>query len=175
MLNTQCEFTWDVVAPNRGVRGRAGSSTIRNLRLVAEEVCECESELCESPAETVKFMAGAFAQFPDQEQFWMIPLNRKNRALGRQLITVGTVCSTLASPREVFRAAILASASGVVVVHNHPSGDSTPSAADIRMTRTLKMAGEVIDIPLLDHVVIGDPRHDPSGLGYYSFRQAGMI
>lgn len=174
-MNTQSEFAWDVTTQSIGVRRRPQSAAIRNLRLVSDVVCECESELVERADATVRFMAGAFEQFPDQEQFWVIPLNRKSRALGRLLVSVGTVSSTLASPREVYRAAILASASAVVVVHNHPSGDPTPSAADIRMTRTLRDAGVAIDIQLLDHVVIGDPRHDPSGLGYYSFRQSGMI
>ena len=78
-------------------------------------------------------------------------------------------------PREVFRAAIETSASAVVCVHNHPSGDPSPSAADVRVTRTLREAAQTVDIALLDHVIVGDAAHDPTGLGYYSFRDAGVL
>ncbi len=109
------------------------------------------------------------------EKFWVLCLNRRNRLLRQVEITSGTAGSTLVHPREVFRAAIEASASAVVCVHNHPSGDPAPSAADVRVTRTLREAAQTIDIALLDHVIVGDPRHDPIGLGYYSFCDAGVL
>lgn len=109
------------------------------------------------------------------EKFWVVCLNRKNRLLKCVEITSGTAHSTLAHPREVFREAIKESASAILCAHNHPSGDPTPSSADIRMTRQLRDASAAVDIPLLDHVIIGQPNTDPSGLGYYSFREAGLI
>jgi DNA repair protein RadC len=107
--------------------------------------------------------------------FYVVCLSRKNRPLGRHRVTTGTATAALAHPREVFRVAILANACAVVCVHNHPSGDPSPSAADIQLTRQLREASAVMDIPLLDHLVIGDRDDDPLGVGFYSFRSAGLI
>lgn len=109
------------------------------------------------------------------EKFWVLCLNRRNRLLRQVEITSGTAGSTLVHPREVFRAAIEASASAIVCVHNHPSGDPAPSAADIRVTRSLRQAAETVDITLLDHVIVGDSAHDPQGLGHYSFHESGIV
>lgn len=91
-----------------------------------------------------------------QEAFCVLTLNTKNRLIRRHLVSLGTVSSTLVAPREVFRPAIGDGASSVIIAHNHPSGDSSPSAHDIKITRKLKEAGELIDIPLIDHLIIGD-------------------
>ncbi len=109
------------------------------------------------------------------EKFWVLCLNRKNRVLKCIEITSGTANTTLAHPREVFREAIAESASAILCAHNHPSGDPTPSSADIKMTRLLRDASQTVDIPLIDHVILGQPQADPGGLGYYSFREAGLI
>jgi DNA repair protein RadC len=120
-------------------------------------------------------MDGAFAESPMQESFYVVCLNRKNRPLCRTRITLGSATSALVHPREVFRAAVLASATGIVCVHNHPSGDPAPSAADLAVTRQLREAARVMDIELLDHLVIGRKDDDPAGMGYFSFRSAGLI
>lgn len=109
------------------------------------------------------------------EKFWVLCLNRKNRLIKCTEITSGTANSTLAHPREVFREAIKESASAILCAHNHPSGDPTPSSADIKMTRQLRDASQTVDIAFVDHVVLGQSLADPSGLGYYSFREAGLI
>jgi DNA repair protein RadC len=109
------------------------------------------------------------------EKFWVLCLNRRNRLIRRIEVTSGTAGSTLVHPREVFREAIKEAATAVVCVHNHPSGDPAPSAADIRVTRTLREAARTVDIALLDHVIVGESRHDPTGLGFYSFRDAGVL
>ncbi|MBP6508027.1 MAG: DNA repair protein RadC [Opitutaceae bacterium] len=109
------------------------------------------------------------------EKFWVLSLNRKNRLIKCTAVTSGTATSALAHPREVFREAMRVSATAVVCVHNHPSGDPAPSAADIQVTRQLRDAAKTVDIELLDHVIIGQPTADPTGRGYYSFREAGVI
>jgi DNA repair protein RadC len=76
------------------------------------------------------------------------------------MITLGTATSTVAAPREVFRGAILAGATALVVAHNHPSGDPAPSAADVQITRVLREAAKIIDIELIDHVVVLSKRLD---------------
>jgi len=109
------------------------------------------------------------------EKFWVLCLNRKNRLLKQVEITSGTATSSLAHPREVFREAIRHGATALVCVHNHPSGDPAPSAADVQVTRQLREAAKAVDIELLDHVIIGGTATDPRGLGYYSFREAGVL
>ena len=109
------------------------------------------------------------------EKFWVLCLNRKNRLIRQVEITSGTATSSLAHPREVFREAVHHGAASVVCVHNHPSGDPAPSAADVQVTRQLRDAARALDIELLDHVIVGQPGADPRGTGYYSFREAGVL
>ena len=109
------------------------------------------------------------------EKFWVLCLNRKNRLLKRIEVTSGTATAALAHPREVFREAVREAATAIVCVHNHPSGDPAPSAADIQVTRQIRDAAKALDIDLLDHVIVGQPANDPTGLGYYSFRAAGLV
>ena len=102
-----------------------------------------------------------------QEAFVVIAMNTKNRVIARHLVSIGIVDSALVHPREIFRPAILDGASSVILAHNHPSGDSCPSAEDIKITRQLVQAGGHIGIKVLDHFVIGD-----SAL---SLREAGLV
>ena len=109
------------------------------------------------------------------EKFWVLCLNRKNRLIKKVEVTSGTVSSSLVHPREVYREAIRLGASAVICVHNHPSGDPTPSSADIQITRQLREASKTVDINLLDHIIIGRPAADPAGNGFYSFTEAGLL
>lgn len=129
-----------------------------------------------SSAELVyDYMRDTLEIYPMQEAFHVILLNRKNKPLGRTMVTLGTAGSTLVHPREVFRPAIVGGASAVVCVHNHPSGDPAPSAADIRVTRQLRDAAKTVEIDLLDHVILGRKECDPANIGFYSFRSAGFL
>lgn len=109
------------------------------------------------------------------EKFWVLCLNRKNRLIKCVELTSGTANTTLAHPREVYREAIKESACAVLCAHNHPSGDPTPSSADVKLTRLLRDAAQAVDIDLIDHIIIGRPSSDPAGLGYYSFRASGLM
>ena len=109
------------------------------------------------------------------EKFWVLCLNRKNGLLRQHEATSGTASSSLVHPREVYREAIRLGASAVICVHNHPSGDPAPSAADVQVTRQLREAARTVDIDLLDHVIVGTRSGDPAGRGYYSFRDSGIL
>ena len=109
------------------------------------------------------------------EKFWVLCLNTRHRLIRCIEATSGTATASLAHPREVFRDAIRLSATAVIVVHNHPSGDPQPSAADIQVTRQLREAARILNIDLVDHVVIGTPDADPSGRGLYSFHESGLL
>ncbi len=105
----------------------------------------------------------------DREHFWSLALNTKNQLLRIVEVSVGSLNASIVHPRELFKEAVRLSAASVVVVHNHPSGDPTPSGADIQLTRRLVRAGDVLGIDVLDHVVIGD------GGAHASLRELGLM
>jgi len=82
-------------------------------------------------------------------------LNTRRRIKGHYLVSIGTMATILCHPREVFRLAIMASAAAIIICHNHPSGDPTPSEADIKITRDLIRAGQLLKIDVLDHIIMG--------------------
>jgi hypothetical protein len=105
---------------------------------------------------------------PECECLVVLMLNTRRRVKGHQLVTIGTMDTLLVHPREVFRGAVIASAAAVILMHNHPSGEPTPSDADIKITRDLIRAGQLMKIEVLDHVIIGKP-------GRSSLRESGYF
>ena len=107
---------------------------------------------------------------PDCECFVVILLNTRRRIKGHHLVSIGTLDTILVHPREVFRLAIIAGGvSAIIIMHSHPSGDPTPSEADIKVTRDLMRAGQLLKIEVLDHVIVGADRHlSLRELGYMS-------
>ena len=104
-------------------------------------------------------VADAFAEHfapLDREHFVVLLLDGKNRIVGFNVVSIGSLTAALVHPREVFKAAILSNAAALILVHNHPSGDPTPSAEDRAITERLRQVGELVGIRVLDHVVIGD-------------------
>lgn len=91
----------------------------------------------------------------EQEHVVVLLLDGKHRVMSRELAALGSATSCAVHPRDVFRAAVRANATAVIVAHNHPSGDSTPSGADDVMTSRLVAAGDLLGIPVLDHLIIG--------------------
>ena len=104
-----------------------------------------------------------------QEEFYSFYLNTKNRVIGMEMISKGSLNATLIHPREVFKGALLANAHAVILAHNHPSGDVEPSNADKIVTTTLIDAGKLLDVKVIDHVIIG------SKGGYYSFSESSLM
>ena len=102
------------------------------------------------------------------EQFGVMMLDTKHRLLRTSIVSVGTLDSSPAHPREIFREATSACAAAVVLFHNHPSGDPTPSRDDVDLTRRLVQAGEIMGIDVIDHVILAETR-------YFSFREAGRL
>lgn len=111
-------------------------------------------EYIRSPREVYELMFEL--QHKSTEHFYVICMNTKNRITRKELCSKGSLNATVVHPREVFNIAITNRASAIIVCHNHPSGDATPSREDIEMTKRLKEAGEVIGIDVLDHVIIGN-------------------
>lgn len=107
-----------------------------------------------------------------QETFQVLTVSAKNTILNRVMVGLGILDGCMVHPREVFRNAILENAAGLVLIHNHPSGDPEPSSDDTRVTKNLIDAGRIIGIKVLDHVIIGRPQNGSKG--YFSFRASGL-
>jgi RadC-like JAB domain len=128
---------------------------------------------CETPDQAAAYWK---AHIPDHPYFnpececlVVFILNTRRRIKGHYLVSIGTMDTILCHPREIFRLAVMASASAIIICHNHPSGDPTPSEADIKITRDLIRAGQLLKIEVLDHIVLGQPNHQSlRSLGYFS-------
>jgi DNA repair protein RadC len=132
-----------------------------------------ESEEAEKAVRITESSTVASYLFPliselDREVFYVLYLNRNNEILGKEEMFAGGVSATIIDPKYVFKKAIENLASAIVIAHNHPSGSLTPSQADMSITRQLKAAGELLNIQVLDHLIIGNR-------GYYSFADEGTL
>ena len=107
-------------------------------------------------------------RYEDREHFAVILLNVKNHILSMPVISVGSLTASVVHPREVFKAAIQQTAASIILVHNHPSGDPTPSKEDIEVTARMVQVGRVMDIPVLDHIILGNDN-------YISLKEKGVI
>jgi DNA repair protein RadC len=141
-------------------------------RKMAEEL-QRESPVLDNP-EAVVALLQAHNLIMDVETLQVLLLNTRRRLIRVEAIANGTVDTLLVHAREVFRSAIMANASAIVLAHNHPSGDPTPSEADIKVTRDLIRAGQLLKIDVLDHVIIG--RATPErAKGFSSLRELGYF
>lgn len=102
------------------------------------------------------------------EVFWILLLNRANRLLSRVMISEGGFSGTVADPKKIFKVAIERRASSIILAHNHPSGNLKPSDADVKLTKRLKASGDMLDLPVLDHLILGEK-------GFFSFADEGMM
>ncbi len=110
------------------------------------------------------------AELLDQpiEQFWVIMLNRSNHILHKRAISLGGVSGTVADPKVIFKLALQDLASGIILIHNHPSGNLKPSHADNKLTKKLVESGKLLEIPVLDHLIFADQ-------GYFSYADEGLL
>ena len=137
------------------------SIPVYRLRLVQDGTAEVSP--LTSPAEVARHLGDVASS--DREQMVALFLDTKNRPIGWHLVSVGTVDSTPVQPRDVFRAALVSGAvNGLILVHNHPSGDVTPSRCDDEVTRLIARAGTLLGVRLLDHVILA-----PDG-SHFSYR-----
>lgn len=155
----QLEFLWFPKRPPK----RAGP---KEWKVVSLRDCPVPQnrELCDTPAAVAAYWRDHIVTHPyfnpDVECFVVIHLDTRRRVKGHHLVGIGLIDSVLVHPREVFRAAIVAASHAIVVAHNHPSGNPTPSEADIRITKELLRAGQLLRLEVLDHVIMGENRHD---------------
>ncbi len=133
-----------------------------------------ERERADGPADIARILRAIGLQHEEQEHFLTIMLGARNHVRGFYTVTIGLVDRASVHCREAFRCAVLAGATKVIVAHNHPTGDITPSELDITCTRELVAAGKIIGIEVVDHVIIGLPTASRPR-DYLSFREENLL
>ena len=109
-----------------------------------------------------------YLELKDREHFVVLHLDVRNGLIGIETVSIGSLTATIVHPREVLKGALLCNSAGLIVAHNHPSGDSTPSPEDRDTTKRLSRAGEIMGIPLLDHIIIASD-------SYFSFKEKNWL
>ncbi len=154
--------------------GQAKAIELKAAFALAARLARSEAEArAVETADDVARLLGEEMRLLDHESVRVISVNTKHRVLAIDEISRGTLNESLFHPREAFRGAVARGAHAVVLVHNHPSGNWHPSDADIRVTRSMREAGQLLQIELIDHVILGAP--DAAGRAYYSFRNEGLL
>ncbi len=138
------------IGPVKVTQVKAALELGRRLLVAAPQ----ERPLIQSPAD-VAHLVGSEMAFLPQEEFWVLHLDTRNRVMRVQRLYRGSLNQATVRVAEVYRDAVRNNAAAIIVVHNHPSGDPTPSPQDVALTRALAEAGRLLDLPLLDHVIIG--------------------
>ena len=145
----------------------------RNLNVVRVKLIDDTplfgNELIQSANDAVFLMQKELRNC-DRETFCALHLNAKGKPLSMSIISIGELTSTIVHPREVFKASILSNASAVIFMHNHPSGELTPSEEDKKATKRLEMAGQILGIPVVDHIIVGENKEN-----YYSFHANDIL
>ena len=153
-----------------GIKAAKASKIVASLQFgirVNEKILARKIEAITSPRDAYEIMRDKL-EFAKKEYFYAILLNSKNVIISKELISIGDLNTTIVNPREVFKPAIKKSANGVILIHNHPSGNPSASNEDYLVTQRLKEAGEILDIDVIDHIIIG---HND----YYSFKRENKI
>ena len=152
-----------------------GIGTVKAVSIVAalelgrrrRESEAIKKEMISSSTDIVELVQPQLADLP-HEEFWLILLNRANHIITKIILSKGGISGTVVDPRLVFKAAIEHQASGIILCHNHPSGNPKPSNEDVVLTKKLRDAGKNLDISILDHIII-------AGSTFYSFADEGVI
>jgi hypothetical protein len=174
-MNTTENFVSTPQVPNNIVKPLKFPPQPQEWKIVSLRECPtpADIQLCETPEQAAAYWKMHIAQHPyfnpECECLVVLILNTRRKIKGHYFVSIGTMDTILVHPREVFRLAIMASASAIALMHNHPSGESSPSEADIKVTRDLIRAGQLLKIDVVDHVVMGNANHTSlRALGHFS-------
>jgi len=152
----------------KGIGEAKAISLIAALELgVRRKAARITEEKIQSSQQVYERMCPLVEDLP-HEEFWVLALNRANKVLWQKQVSKGGITGTVADPRIIFKLALEASACSIILCHNHPSGNLKPSQADLQLTNRMKEAGQLLEIPVLDHLII-------STEGYYSFADEGSL
>ena len=174
-LTALAQASFDELQVVKGI-GQSKAAAIKSAFLLAQRLSResyAESPLMDTPDRVADLLREQNRVY-SVENFQVIFLNTRRRLIGVKNLSQGTLDTLLVHPREVFLAAIKAQAAAIVIVHNHPSGDPTPSEQDIRVTRDLMRAGQLLKIELVDHVILGR-RTPEQPRDFVSLREMGYL
>jgi DNA repair protein RadC len=129
----------------------------------------CISDIAISSPPAAHIVVDGFLKGADREHLIVLMLDVKHQFIGIHTASIGDLCSAIANPREIFKAAILSNAHSIILAHNHPSGDPTPSPEDVEVTKKIAKAGAVLRIPLRDHIIVGSEGR------YTSLKESGAF
>jgi DNA repair protein RadC len=164
--------------PKRGKSGLLFNPKEFKIQALRECPTPAEMQLCDTPDKAAAYWRSHVVSHPyynpEVETMAVLLLNTRRRIKGHHLVATGTLDTILVHPREVFRVATISASAAIILAHNHPSGDRTPSENDIKVTRELIRAGQILKIEVLDHVIMGAPA-TPGGQDYRSWRKAGYF
>ena len=140
---------------------------IYEVQLVRESSIKVERKTILKPQDAFEISSEYYGN-RDREMFSVMMLNTKNKIIGINTVSVGSLSASIVHPREVFKPCILSNAASVILLHNHPSGDPTPSQNDLEITRKLHDVGYILGVNIRDHIILGDEV-------FFSFREKGLI
>ena len=140
---------------------------ICTIRLIRENTLVCDRKTIKTPEDAHRILEGYFTDL-SCEHFAALLLSTKNHVIAVTTVSIGSLNSSIVHPRELFQRAILANAASLILAHNHPSGDPTPSPEDIALTKRLVDAGKLLDIGILDHIIVGENC-------FVSLKEKGML
>jgi DNA repair protein RadC len=168
-LNNLAKLSAKDLMKNKGIGEAKAIAIVAALELGRRRKQETEevNPLVSSSKDAFEAVKGDLMDLP-HEEFWVLLLNRANRIVKKRKISEGGVSGTVADPKIIFKLALEELASGIIVVHNHPSGNLTASQSDIALTKKLKESGSFLEVQLLDHLIL-------SGQKYFSFADEGLL
>lgn len=140
-----------------------------------KEIPAVEILNAETAANVLREFALANITDPTKENLICVVLNTKNFVLDISIVGIGTVNQCLVRPAEILKNVLLKNGTAFILCHSHPSGDPSPSSADLQITRKIREAANALDITFFDHIVLGEKENDLNGMGYYSFKNAGIV
>ena len=168
-LEGLCNLSFEELIRVPGI-GRVKALQIQCIFELAKRMTKSEARktLCFADPQTIADYYMEDLRHKEQEHLLLLLLDVKSKLLGEKMLFTGSINASIISPREIYLEALKYHAAGIILLHNHPSGDPTPSMADRRATKKIQEAGSLLDIPLLDHIVIGDKQ-------YVSFHEKGYL
>ena len=168
-LEGLCNLSFEELIRVPGI-GRVKALQIQCIFELAKRMIKSEARktLCFADPQTIADYYMEDLRHKEQEHLLLLLLDVKSKLLGEKMLFTGSINASIISPREIYLEALKYHAAGIILLHNHPSGDPTPSMADRRATKKIQEAGSLLDIPLLDHIVIGDKQ-------YVSFHEKGYL
>ena len=168
-LEGLCNLSFEELIRVPGI-GRVKALQIQCIFELAKRMTKSEAKktLCFADPQTIADYYMEDLRHKEQEHLLLLLLDVKSKLLGEKMLFTGSINASIISPREIYLEALKYHAAGIILLHNHPSGDPTPSMADRRATKKIQEAGSLLDIPLLDHIVIGDKQ-------YVSFHEKGYL